>query len=155
MAELTKLLSVALKNKQAGLVSMDTLLEVCQSAIDNGDILCKENYEVAATFVLPLIDEGVLTPSEHSCLLQEIYSTDIRHYEAGLSKGRLPWEIEDEKDSAGKRLIDWVTRALEPLPGLLQYFLLAVGFKLYGILLFALIIGILALVYFGFNWLIS
>lgn len=66
MALITKMLGVAINDYDEGRLSRKQLICIFQEAIDNGDILLPDNelYVIAAVF--PLLDQGLLQPSQHS-----------------------------------------------------------------------------------------
>ena len=62
---ITKMLSLAIGNYDAGRISREHLLKIFQDAIDNGDILEPDNELPVVAAVLPLVDGGLLHYSEH------------------------------------------------------------------------------------------
>jgi len=62
---ITKMLGIAISDCDAGRISKKQLLEIFQDAIDNGDILEPDNELDVVAVVFPLVDDGVLQPSEH------------------------------------------------------------------------------------------
>ena len=65
MAEITKLLGIAISDADAERITKKQLIEIFQDAINNGDILEEDNefYVVAAIF--PLLDKGILQRSTY------------------------------------------------------------------------------------------
>jgi hypothetical protein len=66
MAEITKLLGIAINDYDVGRLSHAQLLSILQEAINSGDILLPNNELYAVAAVIPLIDQGVLRPSQHT-----------------------------------------------------------------------------------------
>ena len=66
MAEITKLLGIAIADYDGGRLSQAHLISIFQEAIDNGDILLPDNEFYVVASVFPLIDQGVLRPSQHT-----------------------------------------------------------------------------------------
>lgn len=66
MALVTKMLGIAINDRDAGRITTEALLSIFQEAIDNGDILEEENELSAMVAVIPLVDRGVLKPSIHT-----------------------------------------------------------------------------------------
>lgn len=62
---ITKMLGIAISDCDAGRISKKQLLEIFQDAIDNGDILEPDNELDVVGTVFPLVDDGVLQPSQH------------------------------------------------------------------------------------------
>jgi hypothetical protein len=60
VAEITKMLGIAINNFDEGRLSHGQLLSILQEAIDNGDILVPDNELYAVAVVIPFIDRGVL-----------------------------------------------------------------------------------------------
>lgn len=65
MAEITKLLGIAISDESAGRITKGQLIQIFQESINNGDIREEHNQAYMASHIIPLIDAGVLQPSEH------------------------------------------------------------------------------------------
>lgn len=70
MAEITKMLGIAINDCDEGRISPEQLVSILQEAIDNGDILLPDNEFCAVAVVFPFIDRGVLKPSQHTEALE-------------------------------------------------------------------------------------
>ncbi len=77
MAEITKLLGIAISDADAGRITRGQLLDIFQDAIDNGDILEDDNELYVVTAVVPLIDAGVLRPSDHVTTFERRMDTAV------------------------------------------------------------------------------
>jgi hypothetical protein len=62
---ITRKLGVAINDHDAGRISRGHLTAILQAAIDNGDILEDDNQEYVVAVVYPLVNAGLLRPSEH------------------------------------------------------------------------------------------
>lgn len=65
MALITKMLGVAINDRDAGRITTEQMLSIFQEAIDNGDILEDDNDFYVTVAVIPLVDAGALRSSEH------------------------------------------------------------------------------------------
>jgi hypothetical protein len=65
MALITKMLDVAVADCDAGRITPTQLISILQEAIDNGDILEEQNEFCVVSRILPGIDRGILSSSEH------------------------------------------------------------------------------------------
>jgi hypothetical protein len=62
---ITRMLGIAINDYDAGRISRAHLLRIFQGAIDNGDILDEANELYVVANVIPLVDAGLLQPTEH------------------------------------------------------------------------------------------
>ena len=65
MAEITKHLGIAFSDAREGRITKEHLLDILQEAVENGDILLKENESHVTKTVIPLVQAGVLSTSVH------------------------------------------------------------------------------------------
>jgi hypothetical protein len=65
MALITKMLGIAINDCDARRITPEQLLSIFQEAIDNGDILERDNEFIVVVHVVPLIDRGALRRSQH------------------------------------------------------------------------------------------
>lgn len=70
MSNITKHLGIAISDKDNGRISTDQLLKIFQEAIDNGDILERENEFYVVATVFPLLDEGLLERSQYTDIFE-------------------------------------------------------------------------------------
>jgi hypothetical protein len=87
MAQITKMLGVAIADSDAGRISRAQLLSIFQEAIDNGDVLSNENRQYVVTVVMPLVDAGILKRSDHLDQFAEQMNRAIRERVALLRAG--------------------------------------------------------------------
>ncbi len=88
MAQITKMLGVAIADSDAGRISRAQLLSIFQEAIDNGDVLSNENRQYVVTVVMPLVDAGILKRSDHLDQFAEQMNRAIRERVALLRAGK-------------------------------------------------------------------
>jgi hypothetical protein len=90
MAEITKLLGIAINDYEAGHVTPEHLLEIFQEAIDNGDILLPDNKLYVVAAVTPLLDRGILKPSQHTKKFEERMNLEAAALLAKMRKQESP-----------------------------------------------------------------
>ena len=71
MAEITKLLGIAIADADAWRITRRQLFGIFQDAIDNGDILDEANQRYVVAAVFPLLDAGALRRSEHVATFEQ------------------------------------------------------------------------------------
>lgn len=120
MSQVTQRLGVAINDEKAGRISRDQLLGIFQEAIDNGDISTEDNQFYFVAFVLPLIDAGLLRPSEYTNALERELAESARNL---AHKTRNELRQPDGSDPS----------SVEAVPGYPDYFLPAGIGLAYGI----------------------
>jgi len=90
MAEITKMLGIAINDYDAGRLSPEQLIAIVQEAIDNGDVLLPDNEFYAAAVVNPMIDSGVLKPVGHTEALESRMNKKAAEMAAKLRTEKLP-----------------------------------------------------------------
>ena len=65
MALITKMLDIAVSDYDAGRITSEQLISIFQKAIDNGNVLERDNDLCVVARILPLVDQGVLRGSEY------------------------------------------------------------------------------------------
>ena len=77
MARITERLDVVVDDMDARRITREHFLAIVQDAINNGDILLPENTLMGVAVVMPLLDKGLVKPSDHSRAFEERMNTEF------------------------------------------------------------------------------